>query len=51
LLPIAAGITYPVVLDRGIAVPADETIALMVVAGAVGLVWAMVRSVLDGRTT
>jgi len=51
ILPVSAGLTYPFVLARGLALPADEVIALLFVAGAFGLVWALVRSILDGRAT
>ncbi len=51
LLPLAAGLTYPLILETGRAVPTDEIVALLVVAGTLTFVWALARSLLEGRTT
>ena len=51
LMPVAAGLTYPVVLDHDLAIPADAVILLLVPLGALGFVWALVQAVREGRST
>lgn len=51
LLPVSAGLTYPIVLDHDLRFPTEEVIPLLVVLGALGFVWALVRAALDGRAT
>lgn len=51
LLPLAAGSAYPLVLDASVAVPTSEITPLLFLLGAVGYLWALVRSALDGRTS
>jgi hypothetical protein len=51
LLPLAAGLTYPVVLERGLAIPAQDIVLLLVLLGALGGVWALAQSVREGFST
>ncbi len=50
ILPVAAGLSYPFVLDHGLVVPAEDITSLLFTLGTLGLAWALVRSALDGRT-
>jgi len=49
LLPLAAGATYPFVLEAGLAVPSGEIVAWLFLLGTLGFVWALLRSALDAR--
>ncbi len=49
VLPLVAGISYPVVLARGLAVPTEEIVPLFLIAGGSAFLWALVRVALDAR--
>lgn len=48
LLPLAAALTYPVVLAEGLSVPSEDIVALLLVAGGLAFGWALLRKLRQG---
>ena len=49
LLPLAAVLTYPVVHANRIAVPTEDIVFALLLAGALAFLWALARSLRAGR--